>query len=70
MTGEDRHMERLSHIRTSNDKNKRTTTKKNANNSQMGKKKYNKETDKKLQRNEIIQSKGARSVSFFTFYAD
>ena len=46
-------MERLSHKRTSNDKNKRTTTK-NANNSQIGKKKYNKETDKKLQRNEII----------------
>ena len=69
MTGEDRQMERLSHKRTSNDKNKRTTTK-NANNSQIGKKKYNKETDKKLQRNEIIQSKGARSVSFFTFYAD
>ena len=57
MTGEDRHMERLSHKRTSNDKNKRTTTK-NANTSQIGKKKYNKETDKKLQRNEIIQSKG------------
>ena len=50
-------MEKLSHKKTSNDKNKRTTTK-NANNSQIGKKKYNKVTDKKLQRNEIIQSKG------------